>query len=185
MEVVVVVWSIDGGRWCGSEWQHFDDDEGQAEEGNYGDEAKSLSHRLESWRKIWIWAVIFWLWISQSCSNYFYRLNKQENDSPHVCYRLEIYSCLPHVQDTVMMGSEYCTLLWCTIFIRFLKIFRFQYLNTSLGSGEWAWIDPKQSVSNMDRSNCMVRLRSLDMSMSSHCRFSRLRQPVLPAVVLS
>ena len=123
--------------------------------------------------------------ISQSCSIYFYRLNKQENDSPHVCYCLEIYSCLPHVQDTVMMGSEYYTLLWCTIFIRFLKIFRFQYLNTSLGSGEWAWIDPKQSVSNMDRSNCMVRLRSLDMSMSSHCRFSRLCQPVLPAVVLS
>jgi hypothetical protein len=31
----------------------------------------------------------------------------------------------------------------------------------------------------------MVRLQSLDMSMSLHCRFSRLCQPVLPAVVLS
>ena len=89
------------------------------------------------------------------------------------------------VQATVMIRSAYYTFLSCTIFIRFLKIFRFQHLNTSLGSGEWARIDPKQFVSNMDRSNCMVRLQSLDMSMSSHCRFSRLCQPGLPAVVLS
>ena len=63
-----------------SELQHFDNDGWQAKEGNYGDEAKSLSQK--SWRRIFSDLLI----ANKPINQLMLCLNDREKDSSHMCY---------------------------------------------------------------------------------------------------